>query len=181
MTKTLRGVAAAAGLAALLAAGQAQAAIGDSLVATGAGNIFIRYEGTSASYDSQISVNGGDEFFPNKTTLVGTTLDLGFFATGTPLDIVLHVTTTGDFFRTGPASGNPDGVAHANVVYDYLGEAGRTYVGFEDILGGGDLNYGDHTFSLTNVQAAVPEPAGWLLLIAGLGAIGARRRRKPAA
>ena len=108
MSQTLTRLGAAVGLAAVLAAPQAQAGIGDSLVASG-GNIFIRFEGSDASFNSLISVNGSTPVFPNHSTAVGTTLDLGFFAPGTPLDIVLQVLTTGNSFHSGPGAGNADG------------------------------------------------------------------------
>ena len=169
------------GLLAALAAPAAHAGLGDALSASG-GNIVIRFEGSSASFDSLISVNGGPDVFPNHATPVGTTFDLGFFAAGTPLDIVLSVVTTGNDFRTGPGAGNPDGLAHAFVTYDFL-EPGRTRVGFEDIFGGGDLDFDDHLFSFTNIRAvnAVPEPETYALMLAGLGVVGwAARRRKTA-
>ena len=169
-------MAAAVGLVAALAAPQAQAALGDALVA-GGGNIEIRFEGSDAGYDSLISVNGGSEMFPNHGTAVGTTIDLGSFAAGTPLDIVLHVVSTGDYVHTGPGTGNVDGLAHANVIYNW-GEPGRTWVGFEDINGGGDLDYNDHQFSFTNIAPQVPEPSTYALMCAGLGAIGFMVRRR---
>ena len=179
MSQTLSRLAAAAGIAAALIAPQAQAAIGDSLVAAGSGDIVIRFEGSAASFDSLISVNGGPQVFPNHSTAVGTEINLGFFAAGTPLDIVLHVLTTGNDFHTGPGAGNLDGLPHANVIYGFNGEPGRTFVGFEDILGGGDLDYDDHMFSFTNIAPAIPEPGTYALMFAGLGVMGfiARRRK----
>ena len=46
----------------------------------------------------------------------------------------------------GPASRNPDGIAHADVT-----ETGaRTFlVGFEDVFGGGDRDYDDNVFQFT--------------------------------
>jgi DNA helicase HerA-like ATPase len=113
----------------------------------------IRFEGTDAQLRQPDQRQRLAEVFPNHSTAVGTTLDLGFFAAGTPLDIVLDVVTTGDSLPPGPGAGNPDGLPHANVIYNF-GEAGRTFVGFEDILGGGDLDYDDHEFSFTNITSA---------------------------
>ena len=180
MKTSLNRIAAAASLLAAFAAPQAQAALGDTLVATG-GNVVIRFEGSDAGYDSLISVNGGAQIFANHSTAVGSTIDLGSFAAGTQLDIVLHVVTTGEAFHTGSGAGNSDGLAHADVVYNFNGEAGRTWIGFEDIKGGGDRDYNDHQFSFTNVQTAVPEPATYALMLAGIVGVGAvARRAKPA-
>jgi hypothetical protein len=172
---------AALSLGAALAAPQAQAALGDSIFAAG-GNITIRFEGSSALYNSTVSVNGSPEIFPNHTTPIGTTVDLGAFAASTPIDVVLHVLTTGNFFHTGPGTNNIDGLAHALVT---VGADGRTFVSFEDMVGGGDRDFNDHMFSLTNVRtavAAVPESSTLAMMAAGLGILGflGRRRRTDA-
>jgi hypothetical protein len=65
---------------------------------------------------------------------------------------------------------------------DYGIPAG-TFVAFEDLLGGGDLNYNDLDFVFTNVGVsnAVPEPAVWAMMIAGFGLVGYAARRRTTA
>jgi hypothetical protein len=150
--------------------------LGAELYATG-GDVVLRFEGSDAGYDSLISVNGSAELFPNHSTAVGTEFNLGNFAAGTALDVVLHVLTTSQFFHTGPGALNVDGLPHA--VVSLVG--GRTLVSFEDKVGGGDNDYNDHSFSFTNVGVtAVPEPSAMALTLAGLGVLGfvGTRRRK---
>ncbi len=165
-------------LAAVLVSPLAQAALGDSLFATG-DDVIIRFEGSDARYDSLISVNGSAEIFPNHATLVGTEWDLGSFAAGTAIDVVLRVLNTGALFHTGSGAANIDGLAHAMVTTD---TSGRTFVSFEDIVGGGDHDYNDHMFSFIGVStvSAIPEPSSLLLTLAGLGVLGfllSRNRR----
>jgi hypothetical protein len=54
-----------------------------------------------------------------------------------------------------------------------------TTVGFEDLLGGGDQDYNDFMFRLTNVldPIAVPEPPVLFLLACGLIGLVLQRRR----
>jgi hypothetical protein len=162
------------------------AGLGDPLVAQG-GEIVMRFEGTSASYESLISVNnvkvnGESLFFPNFTTKIGSTIDLGSFTPGLSLDITLHVITpaASNLWHTGAASLNSDNVIHANVIYDYNGEIGRTFVGFEDQVGGGDRDYNDHMFSFVGVATTVPEPGICLLMVVGLGVVACGTWRRKA-
>lgn len=166
-----------AGVVATLFSTASQAGLGDTLVSSG-GNVLITFEGTDAGYDSFVSVNGGVEFFPNHATTVGSIVDLGYFAAGTVLDVQLRVVNTGFVWHTGSGANNVDGLAHANVTYNY-GAPGRTLVGFEDLYGGGDLDFNDHKFSFTISTAPIPEPETYALMLAGLGVLGfvARRRK----
>ena len=164
------------GLAGLLASPAALAGLGDDAIA-GGDEIIVTFVSSSANYNSLILVNSGVPFFPNHSTSPGDTFSIGSFAAGTVLDFALMVTSTGNLFHTGPAAGNPDGLAHAVVTYN-AGMPGRTVVSFEDILGGGDKDYNDYIFSFKSVTA-VPEPETSVLMLAGLMAVGwlARRRK----
>lgn len=75
------------------------------------------------------------------------------YAVGAELVFEIRVVDTGDVFRMGPSQRNPDGLAHARVR-----AAGAAYdVGFEDVRGGGDLDYDDNVFRFTGrlmVEAA---------------------------
>lgn len=113
---------------------------------------------------------------------------------GDELVFGIFVRDTGFTFFTGPPGPgrNPDLLAHAAVDFDPPAVApppfppiailpGLTLVGFEDLFGGGDLDFDDLGFAFTSVSpTAVPEPAA--LLLVGTGAAGllarARRRKK---
>jgi len=158
------------GLAAALAAPQAQAAVGDDFFVMNTGDLIIRFEGSDAGYNSLIRVNSSPEIFPNHSTPIGTEFNLGSFAAGTKLDVVLHVLNTGLFFHTGNGIGNIDAMAHANVFTD---PTGRTFVSFEDLAGGGDMDFNDHVFSFaTGTVGVIPEPSSLMLTLAGLGVLG---------
>lgn len=187
-TKMLRYAAGCAVAAVIGAApGVSMAGLGDSLYAAG-GTITATFEGSDAGYDSLLGLvvtspsYTSPLIFPNHSTAAGTTYTFGSFAAGTPLDFQLHVVTTGDIWHTGPASNNSDGIIHANVIFNWT-SPGRTFVGFEDLRGGGDGDYNDHMFSFTNVAPTVPEPETYAMLLAGLGLLGfmARRRNQQSA
>lgn len=102
--------------------------------------------------------------------------DLGSFLAGTELVFRLNSDGADNWF-SGPASRNSDLFAHA-VVTD-LGD-NIVKVEFEDLPNGGDLNFGDMVFTVSNamVVTAVPEPASYAFMLAGLGLVawGSRRR-----
>lgn len=70
----------------------------------------------------------------------GTEVDLGFFVEGQELVFAIYVHDTGLWFYSGPGDRNPDGAVHAAVT-DLGG--GAFHIGFEDLYGGGDLDYND--------------------------------------
>jgi hypothetical protein len=141
----------ATALVGLLASSSQATPIYGTMIATG-GDVVVTFDSNDAGYMSELYLDGGygDELgvlFNNKTTAVGTSMNLGNFAAGTELVFKLIVRETGDVFYTGTESRNLDNLTHAMV---YTGEE-QLLVGFEDMLGGGDFDYNDLMFSFTNV------------------------------
>jgi hypothetical protein len=78
----------------------------------------------------------------------------------------IHVINTGNDFFMGGGYDNPDGVVHAAVNY---GPNQTAIIGFEDLLGGGDLDYNDAMIKvLGNIGfTSIPEPPSLILLGSG--------------
>lgn len=75
-----------------------------------------------------------------RTDAPGTQVTIGPYAAESELVFGLNVLDTGDHWQSGPASRNSDGVAHVAVTY----EGGCSWlIGFEDLAGGGDLDFND--------------------------------------
>lgn len=161
------------------------------------GNVTATFKGGDAAYTSSLFVYSpserrGQTIF-SSSTAVGTTVNIGSFAAGTELVFGYYVDDTKKTYLTGPASANADGVAHAQATttYDNTLEQYMTMVGMEDLWGGGDMDYNDFQFLLSNVidpvdalsvdVLAVPEPAPLALLGAGavvFGFMGRRARKR---
>ncbi len=142
----------------LMAAGPLSAAgiIGGQLFATG-GNVTVEVLPASAGYTSELHlISPGPDRFIALNHDVGTVVNLGSFTAGVELVFGIYVRDTGDTFRMGPASRNPDGIEHAGVDNTAPGVA---IVGFEDLLGGGDLDYDDNVFKFTGGIAPLGCPA----------------------
>jgi hypothetical protein len=157
-----------------------------TFTASSNGDLVAYFLGTGAAYNEDLGVlvNGVDTGLyglPNHATAVDASFNFGTVHAGDVLTFFIRVQTTGDTFYSNKAL-NSDGVNHVystSFAGDGTAPAG-TYVAFEDLNGGGDLNYHDETFSFVNVSTrpAVPEPTNVALLLAGLGLIGTMARRR---
>ena len=131
----------------LAAPAEAQGVIGGQLLATG-GTVDIVVQPATAVFTSRLFLLHPDGTRENISlnTEVGKHVTVGPFAAGQELVFGITVLNAGPTFLMGPASRNPDGIAHAEVT-----ETGvRTFlVGFEDVFDGGDRDYDDNVFQFT--------------------------------
>jgi hypothetical protein len=142
----------------LAAPAEAQAVIGGRLFATG-GTVDIVVQPGSAAFTSRLFLKhpDGTRTSVALNTEVGKHVTVGPFPAGEELVFGISMPDHQTFLM-GPASRNPDGIAHAEVT-----ETGvRTFlVGFEDQFGGGDRDYDDNVFQFTgNLAPTRPPPAG---------------------
>lgn len=155
--------------------------IGAGIYVEHTGEVIATFLGTDAAFSNDLYLDSpisSGIIFNNHTTPIGTTVSLGTFAAGTELIFKIHVNDTGDDFFSGLASRNADGQFHA--IVDDAYSATETYVGFEDLPGGGG-DFNDVQFSFSNVRSnPVPEPTTAFLLGAGLvaGAVLRRTRKQ---
>lgn len=175
----------------------------NSFTALNSGRIEVWFLGKNAGYTSMLSlkVNGVvspySPVFNNQTTVPGTSALLAHVSAGDTLEFLLSVLSppavAGNQFSS-IAANNADGNNHIfRAAYgggDFgLPTGAYTYIGFEDIGGlfdgvyRNDWDYDDHRFAFSNIadpNGGVPEPASWVLMIAGFGLVGATVRRRPA-
>jgi hypothetical protein len=184
-----KAVLAAAFGSALFGAGSANAMVvpvtddGADVVIGEDGNYVATFEGSSAGFTSQLflvtddGIDGNDTLVFSKSDPIGTTFDLGTLTAGTELIFRLFVQSTGRSFFSGDATRNEDGILHSQVDMSTL--PGRWITGFEDLYGGGDLDFNDFVFTIENTSSPVPLPGAGILLLSGVaGAAGFGRLRK---
>ena len=176
--------------------------IGGSLFVEQDGNVIVEYLGDFADFTDSLFLaqpaNGFGVIFTNNGVLgsPGDQVDLGFHTAGTELIFGLFVSNTGNTFFTGPGSGNPDGVPHAQVFTNPVSDidplllstllptwapGDGVIVGFEDLHALDpmfDNDFNDLLFSFRNVTTSVPEPTTLLLISTGAVGLLARSRRK---
>jgi len=146
------------------------------------GDVKATYLGSSAGYNDSLLLNG-QLIFNNKTTPIGTVVDLGYFLIGTELNFLLTVSDTRMGYFTGAASKNADKHAHARVQSDW-DIPGTTLVSFED-LWGGPFNYNDLSFLFqttssdsSSLNSQVPEPGSLALVLTALAGVTVVRQRR---
>lgn len=110
--------------------------------------IMVTFLGSDSGYDDQLWVDA-----PTSRHLLnawsespGASWEIGPFDAGAEIIFGAYVTNTGDRWQTGPASRNADGVVHGATTF----EGNCTWqVGFEDLHGGGDLDFNDVIFRIS--------------------------------
>jgi len=136
----------------------AEPVLGGRLFSTG-GVVQVEVRPATASLTSELYLfEPGPEQLIATNRDVGTVVDVGPFLPGA--ELVFGIRVGGNEFRLGPGDRNPDDLVHGEV--DFV-EPGVAIVGFEDLLGGGDLDYDDNVFRFTGQLAPVapldvPEP-----------------------
>ena len=158
------------------------AAAADKLYFATAGEVMVTFLSKTAVFSNDLFLQGSTtKILNNQTAFEGQTFSLCSFQAGAELAFNMFVNTTGDTFYSGSASNNKDSIIHT--AYE-LNPNNTVTMGFEDILYGGDKDYDDMVFTLSNVRlsdaavAAVPEQQSYAMLLAGLFALGAVKRRK---
>jgi hypothetical protein len=127
--------------------------IGGQLFATG-GPVEVEIKGGQAALLSELHlIEPGPDRFIATNKDIGKIVSLGTFTPG--VELVFGIVVRGHTFVMGPAGRNPDNVIHAAVTF--LGND-KAVVGFEDLLGGGDLDYNDCLFEFRGGIAATPQP-----------------------
>jgi hypothetical protein len=109
-----------------------------------------------------VHLNPGYERFITTNRDIGNRYTFSGLPKGSELLFGIYVRDTGNTFKMGDGSVNPDTIAHAGVEQLNF----HTYiVGFEDLLDGGDRDYDDNMFKFTqgittnSSGIAVPEPS----------------------
>lgn len=141
------------------------------------GEIHGYFAGGSADYMNLMSVViGNNPMSPynafHNLSPIGKEINFGSAYKNEDVTFTLDVISTGNKWYS-DAPRNPDGFNH--LFYSSFNLPDGTpalFVGFEDIRGGGDLDFNDSMAIFTNVSP-VPEPEIYAMMLIGLTIIGA--------
>lgn len=137
------------------------------------------FSGQTAEYDSDLSLIADgypptERHISNHVAQLGEITTFGWYEAGTELTFKLFVHDTGDTFYSN-TSMNPDGLEHVRAFPFVFPSASLStftpvaFLGFEDLLGGGDMDFNDNMAMFLNVaMAPVPEPSTISMIIAGM-------------
>lgn len=147
----------------------------NQITSTYGGALQITFVSKEAAYSTDLRLASTNAFILNNQAVSpGFTTTIAGPAAGQDIAFRFNVLSTGLSFYTGLAGVNVDGVVHALLMQM---ADGSIKVRFEDIRGGGDLDYNDLVFTVREV----PLPGALALMATGLaGFAAARRRRRPA-
>jgi Domain of unknown function (DUF4114)/PEP-CTERM motif len=159
--------------------------LNDHLWVQQTGDVFLTFVSKEAGYSNDLFLTGNPtKILNNQTAVASTQYALGNFTAGTELVFSMFVNQTGHTFFSGPASRNLDNTRHTT--FSAL-SSNSVLVGFEDLFKGGDFDYNDLRFSLTNVvndynlvriSAPVPEPESYMLMGLGLLLVSVYSRKR---
>lgn len=162
-----------------------------TFTATATGPIGAYFYGSTAAYTNTLSLLVNDVMTPessigllnNHTSNIGDFVILGYAHAGDVLTFQLNVSNTGKTWYS-DESLNVDGINHTYSTA-FSGDTthsipGGTYIGFEDLYGGGDSDYDDESFVFTNIShiSPIPEPETHAMLLVGLGLVAFTVRRR---
>lgn len=145
------------------------------------GNVTVTVLPYSAAYTSNLYLfSTASPVLIANSSEVGKVVELGNLTTlysinpGDELVFGILVLNTGNTFLMGPGGRNADGLAHVTVDYAEGSTHDFATLGFEDLFGGGDLDFNDASFQLEGgigFVGAVPQPASVILLALGLAGV----------
>lgn len=138
-------------------AGIVGVAANNGVVTAGGGRITVDIEASDSGYENKIyySTDGFKTKHYIGVDNGGGSIDVGQLQAGTKIEFGID-NGRGDFFRSGGADKNADGVDHARTSRT---SDGGTRIGFEDLRGGGDRDYNDAVIKVRETPVVPAAPA----------------------